>query len=116
MRWWWVVLAVAGCNPYRKVLLENTFVEVCPGGNPERAWLRFERSGQFSFSYPAPDAWTGDADERWRMAGHDLIVSWNDGFAITRYRLDERKDKAAPGTSTKDSCAETVRLEVVGPR
>jgi hypothetical protein len=113
-----VVLFVAlmACNPYRRPVLEGTFKEVCPGGDPEVAWVDFERGGTFRFSYPRPDQWSGDEDERWTLRKGELTVSWNAGYAVAVYRLDQRRGEEAPGTSTTDVCATSATLVRAAPR
>lgn len=114
-----VVLALWGCNPYRKALLNSEIVEVCPGGLPERASLRFEKGGAFDWRYPDTQGmkrWRPGDDEEWRIKKDRLTVSWNGGYSVAVYRLDEMKDARIPGTSTRDSCAGTIRLERTGER
>jgi hypothetical protein len=114
--WWWLVLALGACSPYRKPLLQGTFEEVCPGGNPEVATLRFNPNHGFDYAYPDPADWTAGDDETWRLRGDTLIVTWNDGFAVARYALDRRKGDEAPGVSTVRACVSTAHLRFAGPR
>lgn len=111
---WLVVLALGGCNPYRKALLRSEIVEVCPGGTPERAALHFEKGGTFDWRYPEVPKmkrWHPGDDEAWQLKKDRLTVSWNGGYAVSIYRMDEMKNKQIPGTSTKASCAGTIHLE-----
>ncbi|MFM2163019.1 MAG: hypothetical protein RLZZ383_2531 [Pseudomonadota bacterium] len=111
MRWLWLAgMLAAGCSPYRRPLVRGTFLEVCPGGLPEVAQLDFLPDHTFRYSYPKPDAWTGDGNERWWLRGDRLTVSWNDGFAVSRYRLAEATDAGAPGRTTKVACPGTIQL------
>jgi hypothetical protein len=119
MRGWWTAAWLAcavGCSPYRKPLLESEFKEVCPGGNPSVAWLRFEPGRRFDWSYTQGGPWTPGDDETWKIKAGVLILSWNDGYAVNRIELEERKGTTAPGTSTKNACVSTVHLDWVGKR
>lgn len=109
---WLIVAAVlsTGCSPYRRPLVRGTFLEVCPGGTPEVAQLDFLADHTFRYSYPEPNAWAGDGNERWWLRGDRLTVSWNDGFAVSRYRLAEATEGGAPGRTTKVSCAGSIHL------
>jgi len=80
--------------------------EICPDGDPERTRLELRADGTFAYRYPG-EGWEHDGDETWRIEGDDLVISWNDGFAVSRYRLT-RADRLV-GTTTK-SC-ETIYLE-----
>jgi hypothetical protein len=114
--WWCAALALCACSPYRKPLLQGTFQEICPGGTPEVATLRFLPNHRFDYAYPDPDAWVAGDDETWKLRGDTLIVSWNDGYAVSRYELDQRKNQEAPGASTVRACVTTARLKAVGGR
>ena len=108
--------ALMACNPYRRPVLEGAFKEVCPGGDPEIAWVDFQRGGTFLFSHPRPDQWSGDDDERWTLRNGELTVSWNGGYAVATYRLDQRRGEEAPGSSSTPVCATTATLVRVAPR
>jgi hypothetical protein len=111
MRWLVVAsLALGACSPYRRPLVRGTFFELCPGGQPEVAQVDFLPDHTFRYSYPARDAWTGDGNERWWLQGDRLTVSWNDGFAVSRYRLSEATANGAPGRTTKMACVGTITL------
>lgn len=115
----WLVVAVVvwgACNPYRKPLLTGEIVEVCPGGNPERALLHFEKGGTFDWRYPDMKRWREGDDESWRLKKDQLTVSWNAGYAIATYQLEQQKGGVVRGTSTKAACESTIRLERTGTR
>lgn len=108
-----VLLAVltSGCAArIRNELLTGTWTELCPGGSPREAHLRFLDNGRFKFSYPAPDAWQGDNDETWTVRGRRITVSWNGGFASSEYTVKKLDAKRYEGTSSKAACAETIAL------
>jgi hypothetical protein len=109
-------VVMVGCNPYRKPILDGSFKEICPGGDPEEAWIDFERGGGFRFSYPRPDQWEGDEDERWTLRKAELTVSWNDGYSVAVYQLDQRRGEVAPGVSTTPVCAKSATLVRAAPR
>jgi hypothetical protein len=111
-RWWMFgVVALTSCNPYRKVMLQGDFVEICPGGNPTEAWLRFEPHHRFDWAYQQGGPYMPGDDETWRLRRDELEVSWNDGFAVSTYDLQQRKGTIAPGESTKQVCAASIHLD-----
>ncbi|HMV68813.1 MAG TPA: hypothetical protein PKA64_18315 [Myxococcota bacterium] len=112
----WLLLGLVGCNPYRKMLLHSEIVEVCPGGSPERSLIHFEKGGRFDWRYPEHKRWREGDDETWALRKDRLTLSWNDGYAVSIYRLDEQKGERFPGSTTKASCVNTIRLERTGER
>lgn len=93
-------------------LAGTTWSEFCPGGNPERTFVELRDDGTFAYRYPDED-WSHDGNERWEVSGGELVISWNDGYAVTRYRLDAGAP-GLPGQSTKP--CKPFTLEFVGPR
>lgn len=92
-------------------LVGSMWSEICPGGDPEQTWLALYEDNTFAYLYPEAN-WEYDGDETWRVEGNDLIISWNDGFATTRYRLGA--SGRLDGTSSKTTCKRIV-LEYTGP-
>lgn len=91
-------------------LVGTMWTELCPGGDPEQTWLAFYDDGTFAYLYPN-EQWEYDGDERWALEGSELVVSWNDGYATTRYALTA--SSRLVGKSTK-TCP-TISLDYVGP-
>ena len=86
--------------------------EVCPGSNPEVTWLRLRSDGIFDYAYDSVEEgnWREGDNERWLVAGTDLVVSWNDGFAVTRYNLLAADHGVIPGETSK-SCGGRITLQ-----
>ncbi|MEZ4365067.1 MAG: hypothetical protein R2939_02125 [Kofleriaceae bacterium] len=88
--------------------LEGTrWSENCPKGNPEQTTLELRADRTFAFLYPDED-WRHDGNDTWAVEGTTLVVSWNDGYAVSRYALvaGDRLD----GTTTK-SCGDGIFLQ-----
>lgn len=109
-RWCWIVL-LAGCGARQKVL-QHTWANVCPEGDPARAFLRFDADGTFSWLYPGGDAWTDERDERWALSRGMLEVSWNDGYAVDRFPIRGPVGRVK-GTTTRP-CPKGVFLQPRG--
>jgi hypothetical protein len=107
--------ALSGCTSPRESaappLDGSVWREVCPGSDPEVSYIELRPGGVFAWSYDGPSAFTLDPGETWSAEGGTLTVSWNDGFAVTRYRMAPGATTLA-GVSTK-SCGDRARLERV---
>ncbi|HEX8385489.1 MAG TPA: hypothetical protein VF576_04855 [Rubricoccaceae bacterium] len=103
----------AGAAPSPSVgdLVGTVWAEVCSGPMPARTFLRLEPDGQFAWSETSAADLTLDSGETWSLNGPVLTVSWNDGFATTRYVLDGTN--ALAGVSTK-TCGSEARLVRIG--
>jgi hypothetical protein len=91
-------------------IVGTMWTELCPGGDPEQTWVAFYDDGTFAYLYPN-EPWEYDGDERWAIEGGELVVSWNDAYASTRYALTASSRLA--GKSTKN--CPNISLEYVGP-
>jgi hypothetical protein len=94
----------------RAEVTTGIWTEVCPGGTPEEARLRFLEGGTFKFSYPEPNNWQGDPNETWSVKGRTLTVSWNNGYAVNEYDVRKVDARRFEGTSSKASCRTTIVL------
>lgn len=114
MLWLLALLGLAGCPKARieEALLSYEWEEVCPGGLPEVARLRFEDDGTFQFSYAsAGPGWQGDPDEVWVVRRKEVMVSWNGGYAITVYTVDPMPPgERLRGLSSVAACRQTAVL------
>lgn len=84
--------------------------EICPGGNPEQTWIALYDDNSFAYLYPDAQ-WQYDGTEQWSVEGDTLVVSWNEGFATSRYALSA--STRLEGTTTK-SCGK-IALVYTGP-
>ena len=111
MRWLLILVAIGGCG--KKItpqqLTQAVWMEVCPGSNPETSYIKLRVDGSFEYSYPAPDEWNHDQGEAWSVDGDVLTVSWNEGFAVTKYDLAAATADRIPGVSSKD-CGDRIYL------
>ena len=98
-------------NPAR-YLPTQLWREVCPDSNPEETWIRLRPDGGFDYAYSSASAenWREGDDERWEIRGTELLVSWNGGYAMTRYDLLGAERGIIPGDTSK-SCGSRITLE-----
>ena len=74
-------------EPY---LAPNTWEFRCPDcrfGDSRQFQARFHDDGTISRHYPSVNRWSHNADSRWWFDDNELIIEWNGGFAIARYRI-----------------------------
>ena len=86
--------------------------EECPNSDPEVTWLRLRPDGLFDYAYGSVSAenWRTGDDERWHVDGTELVVSWNDGYATSRYALMDTRKGVITGETSK-SCGASITLE-----
>lgn len=111
------VLLLAGCaktGSLDDLYAPRIWSEYCPNSDPERSWLQLRSDGSFAHSYEAGPsyAWEHDSDETWTLKGDVLTVSWNGGYAVTEYWVDQRSGDVIPGKTSK-SCGDTIQLQLV---
>jgi hypothetical protein len=107
----------SGCAArIRAAVVEGSWIERCPGGMPAAARLNFSEKGTFTYAYEEPEVGVAPGKETWSVKGRVLTVSWNDGYAVSRYEVVNLKDKTHEGTSSKNSCPATITLSRPGRR
>lgn len=111
-----LALVVAGCGGSSPLVADDlartTWAEHCPGSDPDLAYLRLDPDGTFAWSYSDPDAVETDSGDTWAIEGTTLIISWNDGFAVTTYDLRSFDTGRLQGSSTK-TCGDAASFERV---
>ncbi|HEX9950917.1 MAG TPA: hypothetical protein VGB53_04055 [Rubricoccaceae bacterium] len=91
-------------------LVGTTWAEDCPGSNPSRSYIRLDADGSFAWS--EEDASEMSADDTdgadvWEVENGQLVVRWNDSYAVSRYTLTG--EGILPGTTSK-ACGAGIRL------
>ncbi|HEX8299798.1 MAG TPA: hypothetical protein VF594_11620 [Rubricoccaceae bacterium] len=92
----------------RDGLVGTTWAEDCPGSNPSRAYVRLDADGTFAWGEEGAESVAPDGgDDLWEVENGQLVVRWNDSYAVSRYTLTD--EGILPGTTSK-SCGTNIRL------
>jgi hypothetical protein len=118
-----LVLSAGGCalvpssgsGLTERALVGTTWAEVCPNSDPERSFIRLDADATFAWSYEAPSRVEIDSGESWSVADGVLTISWNDGFATSRYDLEAGTAERIPGVVSSKNCGEPFFLERAEP-
>ena len=96
-----------GSPTARAGLVGTTWAEDCPGSNPSRSYVRLNADGTFAWSERSGDDVETDDGESWAVENGQLVISWNNRYAVSRYRLTG--DGILSGTTSK-TCGSAIRL------
>lgn len=91
----------------RDGLVGTSWAEDCPGANPSRTYLRLDADGTFAWSDRSADDVQADGGESWSVEGGQVVIGWNNRFAVSRYTLTG--GGILTGTTSK-SCGSAARL------
>lgn len=98
-----LVLA-AGCAGAARLsradLVGTVWREVCPDPEIETATVRLDADGTMAWSYDGPGALAPDTMQAWAVQGGALVLRWNRGRAVSRYRAGRDPDQLVADSST----------------
>ena len=90
----------------RDALVGTRWTERCPDTEIATAYVRLEPDSSLAWSYSDPDSLATSDVHAWRVEAGELVVAWNLGGAVSRYR--PARGGALVGTST--FCSEATAL------
>ncbi len=98
-------LAVAaGCAGAARLsradLVGTVWREVCPSPEIATATVRLEADGTMAWSYDGPGALSSDTMQTWAVERGALVLRWNRGRAVSRYRAGRERDRLVADSST----------------
>ena len=99
-----VLLLVAGCAGAARLAaadLEGTvWREVCPSPEVATATVWLDPGGAVAWSYDGPAALAPDTMQAWAVERGALVLRWNRGHALSRYRAGRDPGRLVADSST----------------
>lgn len=85
----------------RDTLADTVWKINVPGGDPPVAYVQLRADGRFGYNYTAPQDFTYDEGDTWKVDRGVLVISWTDGYSVESYPLMGGTTKFFGGKTSK---------------